>query len=155
MNNNTALIRKFYDAFKASDAERMAACYHPDIQFEDPVFKKLKGDEPGDMWRMLVSGAKNLHVDYSNATADDHEGSVQWNATYTFSKTGRTVNNKIKARFKFKDGKIIEHKDSFNFWRWSIMALGPVGVLLGFTPFLKNKVSRQSLKLLRSYREKK
>ncbi|GAA0190089.1 nuclear transport factor 2 family protein [Fulvivirga kasyanovii] len=155
MSNNTKVIQKFYDAFKAGDAETMASCYHPDVQFEDPVFRKLSGDEVGDMWRMLLSGAKNLHLEYFDAAADGDEGSVRWHATYTFSKTGRTVHNKIKAHFKFKDGKIIEHKDSFNFWKWSRMALGPVGIFLGFTPFLRNKVSAQTLKLLKAYREKR
>ncbi|MBL6449056.1 nuclear transport factor 2 family protein [Fulvivirga sp. 29W222] len=154
-NSNTEIIRKFYDAFKMGDAETMAACYHPDVQFEDPVFRKLNGDEAGDMWRMLLSRAEDLHIEYFDAAANNDEGTVRWNATYTFSKTGRKVNNKVKACFRFKDGQIIEHKDSFNFWKWSGMALGPVGFFLGFTPFLRNKVSAQTLKLLRSFREKR
>jgi len=35
---NAALIQRFYEAFQRSDAEAMAACYAPDVQFSDPVF---------------------------------------------------------------------------------------------------------------------
>lgn len=154
MVSNTAVIQKFYEAFKNGDAETMVSCYHADIQFEDPVFRKLKGEEAGDMWRMLLSRAKDLKIEYFNITATNEEGAVEWHAIYTFSKTGRVVKNKIKARFEFLDGKIITHKDTFSFWKWSIMALGPVGIFLGFTPLLRNKVSGQSLKMLRGYRKK-
>ncbi|MEM1221108.1 MAG: nuclear transport factor 2 family protein, partial [Bacteroidota bacterium] len=56
--------------------------------------------------------------------------------------------------FQFKDGKIIDHKDEFSFWRWSSMALGPVGTFLGFTPFLQNKVKKMTRKLLTDYMQK-
>ncbi|MCI0751446.1 MAG: hypothetical protein L0Y35_06375, partial [Flammeovirgaceae bacterium] len=58
----------------------------------------------------------------------------------TFSRTGRFVHNRIHAKFVFRDGKIIRHKDSFDFWRWASQALGPVGLLLGWTPMIKSKV---------------
>ena len=57
-----ALVREFYARFAARDAEGMAACYHPDIAFSDPVFPMLRGDEAGDMWRMLLSRAADLEV---------------------------------------------------------------------------------------------
>ena len=41
-------------------------------------------------------------------------------ATYTFSATGRTVVNRIRARFDFRDGKIVRHVDSFDLWRWRV-----------------------------------
>ena len=40
----------------------------------------------------------------------------------------------------FKDDKIIKHVDKFNFWRWSRQSLGPVGLVLGWTPMLRKKV---------------
>ena len=54
---NAALIQRFYEAFQRSDAEAMAACYAPDVEFSDPVFGVLRGREAGDMWRMLISRA--------------------------------------------------------------------------------------------------
>ena len=37
-------------------------------------------------------------------------------------------------------GRIVKHRDSFDFWKWSRQALGAPGVLLGWTPFLRGKV---------------
>lgn len=155
MSSNSEIITKFYQAFQDGNAEEMAACYHKEIVFEDPVFGQLHGEEAGDMWRMLLSRAKDLQVGFRDVEAYDLEGSAKWDAIYIFSKTNRKVHNKITAHFRFKDGKIIRHTDTFSFWRWSMMALGPAGFILGWTPFLKNKVSSQSLHLLQKYRSGK
>jgi hypothetical protein len=56
--------------------------------------------------------------------------------------TGRKVRNIIEAEFQFKDGKIIQHHDHFDFRRWARMALGPVGVISGWTPLVQNRVKR-------------
>lgn len=54
MHANAALLEKFYSAFQRLDAETMASCYASDIQFSDPVFPNLQGNEAADMWRMLT-----------------------------------------------------------------------------------------------------
>lgn len=91
---------------------------------------------------------------FSETQADDTVGKVHWEATYIFSATGRKVHNRIDASFRFQDGKIIRHHDSFSFWRWSSMALGPVGTLLGWSPLVKNKVRRQAAQNLEKYIQK-
>lgn len=151
MHPNEQLIHTFYQSFQKLDAEAMAACYHPNVEFSDPAFPDLKGNMAGNMWRMLCSQAKNFELTYSEVAADGMSGSAAWQASYDFSKTGRRVHNEIQASFLFEDGKIIQHVDSFNFWRWSNMALGPTGLLLGWTPFLRNKVSHMANKSLRQY----
>ncbi|QSE96602.1 nuclear transport factor 2 family protein [Fulvivirga lutea] len=150
--SNIQLITKFYEAFQNRDAETMASCYHEDITFEDPVFGELKEQHASNMWRMLLKqGDSELKIRYSNVNASDSVGSCNWEADYHFSKTGRLVKNRIKANFKFKDGLIIDHRDSFSMWKWAQMALGPVGLLLGFTPIIKNKVRAQALKALSQF----
>ena len=52
--------------------------------------------------------------------------------------------NRIDASFRFEDGKIIEHTDVFDLWAWSRMALGLPGVLLGWSPIVRNKVRGQA-----------
>ncbi|MEM6522337.1 MAG: nuclear transport factor 2 family protein [Bacteroidota bacterium] len=151
-----ALIQKFYNAFANHDAETMASCYHDSIEFRDPGFGLLKGQEAGDMWRMLVErGGKNLVIIYSDVQANETEGKAYWEAVYNFSKTGRKVHNKIHASFTFKDGLIAKHDDHFDFWTWSRMALGLPGVLLGWSSFLKNKVQNQARGLLKKFRQKR
>jgi ketosteroid isomerase-like protein len=143
-NANEALIERFYSAFDQRDGAAMAACYTPDATFSDPVFPDLRGSEPGDMWRMLTSRATDLRVELHEHEADDERGSAHWIAHYTFAQTGRPVVNDIRASFRFRDGLIAEHQDRFDFHRWARQALGPSGLLLGWTPLLRNAVRRRA-----------
>jgi len=74
--------------------------------------------------------------------ADEAQGRAHWEVRYTFSATGRKVHNLIEAEFQFKDGKIVRHRDRFDFWKWTRMALGLPGLLLGWTPLVQNRVRR-------------
>jgi len=149
---NAELITRFYQAFQRQDAEAMAACYADDVTFSDPVFPVLKGSEAADMWRMLTSRAQNFSLDYSNVQADEQTGSAHWVATYLFSGTGRTVVNRIEASFVFRDGKIVEHRDRFDLWKWSAQALGTKGSLLGWTPLVQGAIRKQASKGLAAFR---
>lgn len=140
MHPHAALVQRFYAAFDARDAEAMAACYHPDVVFSDPVFGELRGERARDMWRMLVARGRDLRVSVEGIEADEARGSARWTATYTFGKARRSVRNVIDARFAFRDGLIVRHDDSFSLWRWARMALGPAGALLGWTPMLRRRV---------------
>jgi ketosteroid isomerase-like protein len=140
MHPNAALIRRFYDAFATLDAEGMKACYHPEVVFSDPAFGELRGPQAGAMWTMLTGRAKDLEVTASEIQADDQRGRAHWDARYTFGQTGRKVLNRIDAAFEFRDGLIIRHADTFNFYAWARQALGPAGLLLGWTPMIQNKV---------------
>lgn len=145
-----ALIDKFYTAFSKLDADTMASCYHPDVVFYDHGFGYLKGSRAGNMWRMLCENqkGKGLQVSHSNVVADDLKGAADWEAIYTFSKTGRKVHNRIHAEFEFKDGLIIKHTDHFNLHVWAGQALGWSGKLLGWTRFFRKKLQAQTSRML-------
>jgi ketosteroid isomerase-like protein len=143
-SSNESLIERFYSAFNEKDGAAMAACYAPDVKFSDPVFPDLEGSEAGDMWRMLTSRATDLRIELHEHEADDERGSAHWIAHYTFAQTGRPVVNDIHASFRFRDGLIAEHRDEFDFHRWSRQALGPNGLLLGWTPLLRKAVRRRA-----------
>lgn len=151
MHPNSALINRFYEAFAKGDTDAMASCYHPDVHFEDRVFRDLNGIEPAAMWRMLCGRSKDLRISHSDVVADDDKGSANWVARYTFAATKRPVVNVISASFRFADNKIVEHTDVFDFWKWSRMALGMPGTLLGWTPLLRNKVCAQANGALQNY----
>lgn len=155
MHANAALLEKFYSAFQRLDAETMASCYASDIQFSDPVFTNLQGNEAADMWRMLTSKAQDFSLVFDGVSADDKKGQAHWIATYTFSQTGRIVVNDIHASFSFRNGKIIRHQDHFDLWKWSRQALGNKGLLLGWTPMVKNAIRKQAAKGLYLFRQKK
>jgi ketosteroid isomerase-like protein len=139
---NADMIRAFYTAFQARDHAAMAGCYHPDIHFSDPVFEDLHGDQAKAMWHMLLNQGTDLAVSFEEVTADGEHGSAHWEARYTFIATRRPVHNRINAAFTFADGLIIRHVDRFDLWRWTRMALGTSGTLVGWTPTIKKKVRR-------------
>ncbi len=158
-NKNEALIKRFYDAFAALDAETMEACYAPDAHFEDPVFTLDGRTQVGSMWRMLAEAVKAKGRDVwkleaSAIQADANSGTAHWEPHYRFSATGRMVHNIVDAEFTFRDGLIQTHIDRFNFWRWSRQALGPAGVVLGWTPMLRKKVRAQAAKNLAAFKAK-
>ncbi len=140
---NRELIHRFYTAFAARDAETMATCYVDDARFRDPVFT-LEGEAVRDMWRMLITRGKDLRVEFSNVQGDALTGGAHWDAYYTFSGTGRKVINRIDAHFRFRDGLIAEHVDTFSFWSWASQALGAKGLLLGWLPAVQGKVRQQA-----------
>jgi uncharacterized protein len=142
-HHNEDLIRRFYAAFAARDGDAMAACYAPDACFSDPVFTELRGEEPGAMWRMLTSRAKDLEVRLSEHEAGGDRGSAHWFADYMFS-SGRRVHNDVRAKFRFEQGLIADHQDSFSFYGWARQALGPAGLVLGWTPIFRGKVQHQA-----------
>ncbi len=134
------LIERFYAAFDRKDGEAMAACYAPDARFSDPAFGELRGRQVGDMWRMLTGRAQDLQVELR-----EHDvTSARWIASYTFGRTGRKVVNDVRATFVIRDGLIAEHDDRFSFHAWSRQALGPAGLLLGWTPILQSRVRAQA-----------
>jgi len=145
------LIERFYKAFDEGDGDAMAACYAADVHFSDPVFPDLRGDQAGAMWRMLTSTPGELKVELLEHDADDTTGTARWKAHYNFSETGRPVINDIHAAFTFKDGLIVDHRDDFSFYAWAKQALGPPGLLLGWTPIVKAAVRKKAAGMLAKY----
>jgi ketosteroid isomerase-like protein len=148
MSPEQETIEDLYGSFARGDADGMERCYHPDVCFSDPVFTDLRGADVMRMWRMLMTRSDDLEITLGEHSADGSRGTAHWTARYTFSRTGRHVVNEIDATFRFADGLIIGHEDSFDFWKWSRMALGAPGVFLGWSPMLKKKVRTQSALML-------
>jgi ketosteroid isomerase-like protein len=141
---SVALIERFYGAFAERDGAAMEACYTPDVRFSDPVFVDLRGAEAGAMWRMLTERGTDLRIELLERSVEGDQGRAHWRAHYTFTETGSPVVNDVRAQMRFEDGLIAEHVDGFDFHRWARQALGPSGLLLGWTPMLKNTVRRRA-----------
>lgn len=156
MNNNQQVIERFYTAFQQLDYRTMQDCYSDDIVFSDPVFGLLKGEEARAMWEMLCKNAKDFRLSFGEIELLDEEyATCRWTANYTFSKTGRHVENKIKAYMKLADGKIIEHSDAFRLSTWLAQAFGFKGVLFGWTGFMKRAVQKNARKNLDGFMSRK
>jgi ketosteroid isomerase-like protein len=155
MNSNRQIIERFYSAFQKKDYQTMNDCYSDDIVFSDPAFGVLKGEEARAMWEMLCKNARDFSLAFSDIELLDEEyATCQWVATYTFSKTGRKVVNKIKAYMKFYDGKIVEHSDAFRLSTWIGQALGWKGILFGWTGVMKRAVQKNARKNLEKFMTK-
>ena len=157
MHANQTTLENFYSAFARLDADTMAACYAPDAQFEDEVFSLHGHQQVTGMWRMLCDTTKTKGADvwklsFGGVQADSKTGKAHWEADYRFSTTGRMVHNIIDGVFEFNEqGLIARHRDSFSFWAWARQALGTPGLLLGWTPFLRQKVKAQAAANLQKF----
>jgi len=140
LDTNADTITSFYEAFQHKDYEAMNACYHPSVRFSDPAFGDLESNEVRAMWHMLCEGSTDLVVTFSDISADDDQGRAHWEAAYTLPRSDRKIHNVIEAKFLFRDGLIYRHLDSFDMWKWTRMALGTPGTLLGWSGPLKKKV---------------
>ena len=167
-----ATIERLYAAFARLDGDAMQACYAPSARFDDEVFSLNGPREIGGMWRMLTEATKakglaHWKLDVSGISASSGAsssaggttgrgtGRAHWQAHYLFSATGRQVLNKIDAEFEFDSaGLIHRHRDRFDFWLWARQALGMPGLLLGWTPFLRNKVRAQAAANLKRFLDK-
>jgi len=146
------LLNRFYSAFQQLDYKTMQDCYGDDAVFYDTVFGLLPAEELKAMWEMLCKQARDFSLEYSNIQLLDQEyATCNWTATYTFSKTGRKVVNKIKAHMRIKNGKIIEHSDAFRLGEWAAQALGLPGILFGWTGFMKRKIRKTARKNLEAF----
>lgn len=153
-----ATIRRFYEAFARLDGEAMQACYTADARFDDEAFSLKGAREIGGMWRMLCSATRNNPAALAHwklEVSDITRSSAHWEAHYLFGPQGRRVHNRIDARFEFDaQGLITRHRDRFDFWAWARQALGAPGLLLGWTPMLRNKVRATAAGNLRRFLDK-
>lgn len=138
------VVKRLYEAFKRKDGAAMGHLYANNASFSDPVFPRLSGDEIGRMWRMLCERGADLEIEYEIVETTPKSAIVRWKATYTFSATGRKVVNEIESHFEGDGARIHRQTDHFSFWKWSQQALGTTGLLLGWTPIVKNKVRSES-----------
>ncbi|PJZ78255.1 nuclear transport factor 2 family protein [Leptospira neocaledonica] len=156
MHPNEAKIRDFYKSFGSRNSASIADFYSQDAEFSDPVFPKLKGGAVPGMWSMLLERMDpNASIELVEANASAETGTAYWVATYLFSKTGRKVQNHIRSEFQFKNGKVVKQKDRFPLWKWTRMALGTPGVLLGWSPLVQGKVRSEAARNLEHYLKKK
>jgi ketosteroid isomerase-like protein len=150
MQPSRQTIETLYGAFQRLDADAMAACYSPDARFEDEVFTLAGRREVAAMWRMLcesvkAQGGEGWQLQWDGVRTDGVAGAARWEARYKFSATGRPVHNRISAAFEFDgEGRILRHRDRFDFWRWSRQALGTPGLFLGWTPQLRAAVRKKA-----------
>lgn len=145
MTRNELLIHNFYLAFIEKDFKTMQSSYSEQASFSDPVFQNLNVTEVRAMWEMFCKRGKDMHLTFEILSVTDNQIIAEWIPRYTFSATGKYVVNHIISTFTIADNKIIQHNDSFNFYKWCSQALGVSGILLGWTAFMQNKIRKKAI----------
>lgn len=157
MTDNEKIIHSFYTAWEAEDVEKMVSLYHPELKFEDPWYGKLNAERASNMWRMFNErrDRKGSNIKFISVFSDGKYVYGKWEAKYVLSLTGRPIHNKITGRFLIRDGKIMEHSDVADYWKWTRMAFGISGWLFGWTSFMRLKVQKIALDRLAVYEKEK
>ena len=142
--NSKEIAIKFYDAFSVANIDVLKQLYDKKLIFNDNIFVNLDYNETISMWSSLLVGNKNMSIKYEIKKYSEKYVEVEWIADYLFTSTNRNVKNIILAKMEIDQGKIINHTDNFDFYKWSQMAFGITGVLIGWTSFFKNKVRTET-----------
>jgi len=129
----------------------MQACYHENVVFSDPVFEDLEGNAARAMWHMLCEGGSGLEVTFGDIEASQDLATAKWEAKYTLGGSDRPIHNMITATFAFEDGKIYQHRDEFDLWKWTRMALGAPGLLLGWSGIVQGQVRDRARRQLEHF----
>jgi hypothetical protein len=148
------VAERFYEAFTVRDHYTMGLLYAEHATFSDPVFPLLNARGVRTMWSMLLTRAEDLAIEVSILEDTPARARVDWVAHYTFSGTGRRVVNRIHTEMAIANGRIVRQVDTFSLWRWSRQALGPTGLLLGWSPIVRKRVQAQAARALAEFARK-
>lgn len=132
MHPHETLVRNLLDALARGDEAGIAACYHAEIFFSDPIFPSLRGDDALNRFERITPYVSNFSIEIESVAADDDGVRASWVARYAFGEACRPVATRVDSLFAFREGKIIRQFDRFSFWRWAGQAWGPVGRLFGW-----------------------
>jgi ketosteroid isomerase-like protein len=145
MHPNAKLLQQLYTGLDQREHQAMTDCYHADATFHDIAFDLKGKDQIRSMWQMICDG--DIRATFDIVSVDDREGVVTLVDEYTFRETGRRVRNPIESRFRFRDGLIVEHRDSCDPRAWAAEAIGGVGgFLAGRLHFLRAWKARGMLR---------
>ena len=156
MHPHAEVIDRLYRSLAAHDHEAMAECYDENATFQDIAFHLEGRDKIHDMWKFVTRPEPGLTATFEIVSADDDRVEARLTDHYTFTDTGRTVDNAITSTFHFKDGRIIDHRDECDPVAWANMAMtGPKAWLAGHArPVRALAANRKLQEYLRSEHEK-
>jgi ketosteroid isomerase-like protein len=142
---NAVLLERLFTALDRHDHTAMAACYQPEATFRDIAFHLRGQKQIHGMWHMICQ--TDIRTQFQVVDADAQQGHVHVTDVYTFGAgRGRPVTNVIDSRFVFRDGLILEQRDTCDARAWARAALGgPVGFLAGHLRFLRSAVAHRTL----------
>lgn len=134
------VAERFYDAFVNRRFDEMESLYDKDVTFKDDVFRYSDRKGTMGMWRKLLKDPGSVKASYRFERVEGDVAIGRWQADYKI--LGRKVHNDIESRLTIKDGKIVAHKDDFDFAKWAGQAfpIGPLAKLPGVQPLLSGLI---------------
>lgn len=134
------VAERFYDAFVHARFDEMESLYADDVSFRDDIFRYQDRDGTMGMWRKLLEKPGKVKASYRFDRVEGNVAIGRWQADYEVF--GRKVHNDIESRLTVVDGKIVAHKDDFDFAKWAGQALpiGHLAKLPGVKPLLSGLI---------------
>jgi len=148
------VLNTFLRALAQRDVEAMIRCYTTTATYHSPIFPQVEGDTLTATWQWFCAKAPDLTMVVDEQAFEANTARVQWTATYTFPKTGRPVVQVTDSIFVFEGPQLCRHEDRFDLHRWSHMALGPLGRVLGGRRWLQRSLQRAAAERVARFQER-
>lgn len=131
---------RIYSQLNSSNLESLKQLYHPDIEFIDPAHRVKGIDELMRYFSDLFSNINTCSFDISDTCQSGSEGFITWIMSFSHPKInhGRDVKVYGTSHIKFKEDKVIYHRDYFDLGQMIYEQLPVLGVVIRF---VKKKVS--------------
>ena len=143
MNQNEATIHRFFTAYQNKEYTTMQNCYSKDAVYNSPIYGLINAEHVKAMWEMICKTNEEESLHFEKIELLDHEYTTcDWSLAYYY--TNRRINNKIKSYLRLENGLIIEHTDAFDLYKWSRMAFGLTGLLIGWSKFFQKKIQKST-----------
>ena len=150
MNQNEATIHRFFTAYQNKEYTTMQNCYSEDAVYNNPIYGLNDTEHVKAMWEMICKTNKEESLHFENIELLDHEyATCDWSLVYYY--TNRRINNKIKSYLRLENGLIIEHTDAFDLYKWTRMAFGLTGSLIGWSNFFQKRIQKSTRKKLSEF----
>ena len=137
MHTNNELLKQLYTALNRHTSDAMMECYAPEATFRDIAFDLHGQAKICAMWAMICE--TDIRVEFELVDVGAETAVANYIARYTFSESGRRVDNRIQSHFRFAGGRIVSQIDNCDARLWAAMAIGGVpGFLAGHFRFLRS-----------------
>ena len=149
--NSPDRVASYLDNSGKPTIEGIPGCVHPEIQYFDPLFGALEGQ---DVVRLRSFEASFNGFKMERGEIEDlGDGyySCPWKKTYTYPVTGRKVSINGKSHISMDNGLVTGHSEAFSLHRWAKDAYGIAGWFFGSIFFFQRKMRREAARQLREF----
>ncbi len=145
MSNQLELVKDYYQALNNGDYKKLSKLYHKKASYNDPIFS-FQGKEILALWYTSTRPEMNMKAVIHAIEEEKDVVKTEWTVSYTIPTLKKRISLNEIGVFRFEENKIIAHSDDYSFYDWCKQAFGLIGVVFGWSNWLKQKVQRQARK---------